>query len=85
MPSGSLEEPRDVRLERRLVAFDGKVVTRLALHQVRCQFALPQQGIGGDVPALDIDCIEQRNKHPGFIGLLGCIPARYGQSADFFG
>ena len=44
-----LEQKRDVRLERRLIAFDREVVMRLTLHQIGRQFALRQQRIGGDV------------------------------------
>ena len=79
-----MEQKRDVRLERRLIAFDREVVMRLTLHQIGRQFALRQQGIGGDVLAGDVDSIQQRNEHPDFIGLLGFFPTRYGQSADFF-
>ena len=80
-----LEQQRDVGLERRLIAFDGEVVMRPALHQIRGQFALRQQGIGGDVFAPDSDALQQRGEHSDFIGLLGIGAARYGQCADFFG
>ena len=79
-----LEQKRDIALERGLIAFDCEVVMRPAVHDIGPQFALRQQGIGGDVLALNIQSIQQRNEHPDFIGLLGLFAARYGQSADFF-
>ena len=79
-----LEEKGDIGLECALVAFDREVVMRLALHQMGRQFALCQQGIGGDVLALDIECVQQRNEHPDFIGLFGFLAACYGQGTDFF-
>lgn len=57
---------------------------RPALHQIRSQFALRQQGISCDIFAPDSDALQQRDEHPDFIGLLGCFAARYGQCADFF-
>ena len=79
-----LEQKRDIALERGLIAFDREVVMRLALHHIGRQFALRQQGIGGDVLALNVESIQQRNEHPDFIGLLGFFATRYGQSTDFF-
>ena len=35
-----LKQQCDVGLERRLIAFNGEVVMRLALHHIGCQFAL---------------------------------------------
>ena len=57
---------------------------RLSLHHIGRQLALRQQGIGGDVLTLNVDGIEQGNKHPDLIGLFGCLAALYGQGADFF-
>jgi hypothetical protein len=42
-----------------LVVFDGEVVMRFALaHDIVSDFALGQQGIGGNLFALDIDSIQ---------------------------
>ena len=49
-----------------------------------CQLALREEGIGGDVLALNVDAVEQRDEHPDLIGLLGFFLAFYGQCADFF-
>lgn len=79
-----LEEQGDIALERGLIAFDREVIVRLTLHDIAGQFALGQQGIGGDVLSLNVDAIKKRHEHTDFIGLLGLVAVRYGQSADFF-
>ena len=49
-----------------------------------CQLALREEGIGGDVRALNVDTVEQRDKHSDLIGLLGFFLSFYGQGTDFF-
>ena len=71
-------------MERGLIAFDREVVMRPAPDDIGRQFALCQQGIGGDVLALNVQGIQQRHEHPDFIGLLDLVAARYGQGPDFF-
>ena len=79
-----IEEQGDIRLERGLIVFDGEVIMRPAPDHVGCEFALRQKRIGGEVPAFDVDCVQQRNEHADFIGLLGFVTPFYGQGADFF-
>ena len=78
------KEQGDIRLERWLIVFNGEVVMCPASNHIGCQFALRQKRIGGDVPAFDVDCVQQRYEHADFISLLGFVAAVYGQSADFF-
>ena len=69
----------------RLVVFDGEVVMGVTLaDQVVGDVALGQQGIGGNIFALDIDGIQQRDGGFDFVGALELIASRYGQGADFF-
>jgi hypothetical protein len=46
--------------------------------------ALGQQGIGGNIFALDIDGIQQRDGGFDFVGALEFIASRYGQGCHFF-
>ena len=64
-----------------------KLPMRLALgDQILGELALSEQGIGGDVLALDVEGIEQRDGDLDLIGLLGGLGiALYGQGTDFFG
>lgn len=48
------------------------------------EFSLCQQGICGNVFALQIDGIEQGDGHSDFVGALEFFIAFYGQGADFF-
>ena len=80
-----LEIQLDIFEEAGLVAFDGEVVMGLTLEaQIIGDLALGQESIGGNVFALDIDGIEQRDGHFDFIGALEFFIAFYGQRADFF-
>jgi len=45
---------------------------------------LGQQGIGGNIFALDIDGIQQRDGGFDFVGALELIAVFYGQGTDFF-
>ena len=68
-----------------LVAFDGEVVVRLPVFdQIGGEFALGQQCIGGDILALDIDGIEQRNGYLDLVGAFDLVIAVYRQGGDFF-
>ena len=80
----AFKEQGDIRLERGLIVFSSEVVMCPAPDHVGCQFALRQKRVGGDVPAFDVDCVQQRYEHAYFIGLLGFVAAIYWQSADFF-
>ena len=67
-----------------LVVFDGEVVMSFALaNQIVSDFALGQQGIGGNLFALDIDGIQQRDGGLDFVGALNLL-VRYGQGTYFF-
>ena len=68
-----------------MLAVDRDVVMRLAPHPLGRQFAVRQEGIGGAVLALNVQCIQQRNEPPDVIGLLGLLAPRDGQGPDFFG
>ena len=68
-----------------LVAFDGEVVMRLpVLDQIGGELALGQQRIGGDLLALDIDGIQQRDGHLDLVGAFDLVIAVYRQGTDFF-
>jgi hypothetical protein len=68
-----------------LVVFDGAVVMGVTLpDHVIGDVALGQQGIGGDILALDIDGLQQGDGGFDFVGAFEFIARRYGQSADFF-
>jgi hypothetical protein len=56
----------------------------VCLDQVAREFALGQQGIGGDGLAGDVQALEERDEHADFIGLFERVGAVYGQRADFF-
>lgn len=68
-----------------LVAFDGEVVVRLPVFdQIGGEFALGQQCIGGDILALYIDGIQQRNGHLDLVGAFDLVIAVYRQGSNFF-
>ncbi len=58
-----LEEERDIGLQRGLIAFDREVAVGLTAYDIRGQLALREKRIGGDVLALNVDAIEQRDEH----------------------
>jgi hypothetical protein len=67
-----------------LVVFDGEVVMSFTLaDQIVGDLALGQQGIGGNLFALDIDGIQQRDGGLDFVGALNLL-VRYGQGTYFF-
>ena len=69
-----------------LVSFDGEVVMGLTFSdQVVGELALGQEGIGGNVFALDIDGIKERDGHLDLVGVLDLFITFYGQEATFFG
>ncbi len=71
------QEPGPVRLDREVVV--------AASDQVGCELALGVQGIGADVLALDVQRLEQRDRHADLVGLLGAVGISvYGEGADFF-
>jgi len=67
-----------------LVVFDGEVVGSMALpdHMVG-DFALVQQGIAGNIFALNIDGIQQRDGGFDFVGTFSLLVG-YGQGTYFF-
>jgi len=68
-----------------LIAFDREVVMGLpVVDQIRGERALSQQGIGGDILAVNLDGIEQRRGHRNLVGALALVGALYGQGPDFF-
>ena len=69
-----------------MIAFDREVVMGLpVVDQIRGERALSQQGIGGDVLAVNLDGIEQRRGHRNLVAALALVGALYEQGLDFFG
>ena len=67
-----------------LVVFDGEVVMSFTLpDQIVGDLALGQQSIGGNLFALDIDGIKQRDGGLDFVGALNLLVG-YGQGTYFF-
>lgn len=67
-----------------MVVFDGKVVMSAAiLNQILGNAALGQQGIGGNIFALNIDGLKQRDGGLDFVGALELLVV-CGQGAYFF-
>lgn len=80
-----IEIQGDVVEEIFLIALGGEVVVGVALlDQIAGQFALGQQGIGGNGFAVDVDRIQQRDDGFDFVGLFFLIATGYGQRANFF-
>ena len=58
---------------------------RLALSdQVFSQLALRQQGVGGNILALNVDGFQQRDGRLDLVGALEFFAVFYWQGADFF-
>ncbi|MFZ2403861.1 MAG: hypothetical protein WAW41_01915 [Methylobacter sp.] len=66
----ALEEVRDILKERGLIPFDSKMVMGFTPHQVVGYGPLSEQGISRDVPALNVDDIEERDGYGNLIGLF---------------
>lgn len=67
-----------------LVVFDGEVVMSFTVSdQIVGDFALGQQGVGGNLFALDIDGIKQGDGGLDFVGALNLLVG-YGQGTYFF-
>ena len=80
-----LKIKRDVLKKSGLVVFNGEVVMRLALfYHIVGNLVLGQQGIGGDIFALNIDGIQKWYGGLDFVGTLNLLLG-YGQCAYFFG
>lgn len=80
-----LEKQRDLLEQLRLIAFDREVIMRLSVvDQIRGERALSQQGIGGDVLALQGDRLQQRGCRFDLVGPLALVGAFYGPGPDFF-
>lgn len=78
------EVQTDVVEQAGLVVFNGEVVVGVSIFDdVIGQFALCQQGIGGDVFVFDIDGIEQGPGGFDFVGAFDLLVV-YGQVAYFF-
>ena len=75
---------RDVFKKSGLVVLDGKVIMGVTVSdQVVGYLALGQEGIGGNIFALNIDGIKQRNGGLDFVGALNLLVG-YGQGTYFF-
>ena len=84
-PLAVFKKQGDALKKAGLVVFNAEVVMGVALaDHVIGDLALGQQGIGGNIFALDIDGIQQRDGGFDFVGALELIASRYGQGADFF-
>ena len=76
---------RDVLKKSWLVIFDGEVVIGFTLpYQIVGDLALGQQGIGGNIFALNVDGIKERDSGFDFVGTLNLLVG-YGQGTYFFG
>ena len=82
--TATFKDQADIRPQGRLVIFDGEDVMGVVFQEILGEFALGEQGIGGDRLAGDIQRLKDRDDHPDLIGLLELISAVYGQGADFF-
>ncbi len=70
--------------KRGLVVFNGEVVMSFTVpDQIVGDLALSQQGIGGNIFALNIDGIKKRDDGLDFVGALNLL-VEYGQGAYFF-
>ena len=68
-----------------LVVFHGEVVVGFSFsEQVVGDFALGQQGVGGDCFVLDIDGVKQGDCGFDLIGALEFVAAVYGEGTYFF-
>jgi hypothetical protein len=75
----------DVLEELGLVAFDREMIMRVPVfNQIGGEGPLGQQGIRGDVLALNREGIEQGRGHRDLVGPLARVRVRYGQGPDFF-
>jgi hypothetical protein len=54
------------------------------VERVLGEFALGQQGIGGEGLAGDVEGFEDGDDHPDLVGLFDLVTLAYGQGADFF-
>lgn len=73
-----LGQPRDIAMQRRLVALGGEVIRGLSFDDIGCQCALGQQGIARDILAGEVTVFQQGDRHADLIGALECLTARYG-------
>jgi hypothetical protein len=64
-----VEEQHQVVKDRGLIGFDDEVGLSL-IDQVVSEFALGEQGIGGDVGVFKIEAVEQRDRHTDLVGLF---------------
>ena len=81
--SSLFEEELDILVEPSLVLFDGEVVVGLAADEVLGDLPLGEQGIGGDVLALDVDGGKERDGHFDLVGPFGLLIG-YPQTPYFF-
>ena len=84
-PAVVFEVGADVVEQSGLIVFGGEQVMGVVyIDQMAREFALGQQGIGGDGFGGDVQALEEGDEHTDFIGLFERIGAGYGQRADFF-
>ena len=80
-----LEVVGDLFEEFLLVAFGGEVVVCAAIfHQVSSQFALSEQGVGGNGSSLDLNGVQQGRGYLDLISLLLLIATFDGKRTYFF-
>ena len=79
-----LEIKSDIITKPGLVPFDSEMIVRFPLNHIVGKRALCQQGIGGDLLALDIYRIEQGNCYLDLVGLFGVFVAFSRQCPYFF-
>jgi hypothetical protein len=81
--SSVLEEELDILIEPSLVLLDGEVVVGLAADEVLRDLPLGEQGIRGDVLALDVDGVKKRDGRFDLVGPFGFFIG-YPQTPYFF-
>jgi len=79
-----LEVEREVFEESGLISFDGEMIVGLAPDQIGGYPALGKKGIGSDVPAPDVDGVEERDGCLDLVGLFKLFIALCRQGAYFF-
>jgi len=77
------EVERDIFHESGLVSFGGEVILGLTVDEVVGYRALGEQGIGSDVPTLDVDGVKERNSCFDLVGAFDFFIC-YAQVTYFF-
>jgi hypothetical protein len=79
-----LKVESDVLHEPLLIPFDGEVIVGLASHYVAGNFPLGEKGVGGDVPALNVDGIKEGGRGGDLVRLFELVIEPSRKCAYFF-